>query len=89
MPQPWIIASVDFIRDGDRGTVADLVLMPKTAFTPEPEFLQACAFNPNEGAVPSARGGASKSFVDEGSVENFPAATPAVPPAGGGATSLQ
>ncbi len=36
----WIISEVDFVRNGDRGTVADLVLMPKEAFSIEPSTLQ-------------------------------------------------
>jgi prophage tail gpP-like protein len=36
----WIIANVTFIRDPDRGTVAEMEIMPKEAFTPEPSILQ-------------------------------------------------
>ena len=35
----WLIATVTFIRDAERGTTAELVLMPKAAFVPEPENL--------------------------------------------------
>lgn len=36
----WIISSVTYIRDAQRGTVADLVLMPQEAFSIEPSQLQ-------------------------------------------------
>lgn len=80
MPDPWIIGGVDFIRDADRGTVADLVLMPKEAFLPRPEILIPWLFNPNDGHPPATPDGAKP-----------PAATPApgpivtIPPGGGGA----
>jgi prophage tail gpP-like protein len=35
----WVIATVSYVRDLDRGTVADLVLMPKEAFSVEPTTL--------------------------------------------------
>ncbi len=38
--QNWIIADVSFLRDGERGTVAELVLMPALAFSIEPSDLQ-------------------------------------------------
>lgn len=37
--QNWIISQVTFVRDANRGTVADLVLMPKEAFSVEPTSL--------------------------------------------------
>lgn len=37
---PWIIGEVSFLRDGERGTVADLMLMPSEAFVPEPSVLE-------------------------------------------------
>lgn len=33
---PWVISEVTFLRDQDRGTVADLLVMPREAFVPEP-----------------------------------------------------
>lgn len=40
----WVISSVSFIKSADRGTVADLVLMPQEAFQPAPELLQTFAW---------------------------------------------
>jgi prophage tail gpP-like protein len=37
---PWVIGEVSYIKDAERGTVADLLLMPKDAFLPEPSVLQ-------------------------------------------------
>jgi prophage tail gpP-like protein len=37
---PWVIAEVSYILDAERGTVADLTLMPPEAFTPAPSTLQ-------------------------------------------------
>ena len=54
---PWIIGHVDFIRDLDRGTVADLTLMPKEAFQPEPEILTQWYWDPST-TPPTASGGA-------------------------------
>lgn len=42
----WIIGSVSFVRDADRGTVADLLMMPKAAFQPEPTILVPILFDP-------------------------------------------
>ena len=33
---PWVISEVSYIRDAERGTIAELTLMPPQAFTPEP-----------------------------------------------------
>ncbi len=86
LSEPWVISSVDFIRDAQRGTVADLVLMPKNAFLPEPFNPTSANFfyNPNDpGAVPSAGGGAQPSPTTggAGSAPSSPA------PAGGGGAS--
>lgn len=40
LAKQWLIAEVVFVRSADRGTVADLVLMPQEAFTVEPSTLQ-------------------------------------------------
>ncbi len=37
---PWVIGEVSYVIDLERGTVADLLLMPKEAFLPEPNVLQ-------------------------------------------------
>jgi hypothetical protein len=57
--QSWIIGSVDFVRDDERGTVADLMLMPKEAFLPQPEILVPWIWDPNTAAPPAAAGGAA------------------------------
>lgn len=33
---PWLISEVSFMRDISRGTTAEITMMPKEAFTPEP-----------------------------------------------------
>jgi prophage tail gpP-like protein len=38
--EPWVIGAVSYSTDNERGTVADLILMPKSAFEPEPNVLQ-------------------------------------------------
>ena len=38
--KPWIIGQVSFIRDEHQGTLAELTLMPKEAFSVEPSALQ-------------------------------------------------
>jgi prophage tail gpP-like protein len=38
--EPWVIGEVSYVIDDERGTVADLMLMPKSAFEPEPNVLQ-------------------------------------------------
>ncbi len=40
----WVIGRVTFLRGAERGTVADLEIMPKQAFLPEPTPLQAFDF---------------------------------------------
>jgi prophage tail gpP-like protein len=48
-PSPWIIGSVSFIKDADRGTVADIVMMPRQAFAPEPFILVPFLYDPTTG----------------------------------------
>jgi prophage tail gpP-like protein len=38
-PDPWVIGEVTYARDLDTGTTANLLLMPKEAFTPELSIL--------------------------------------------------
>jgi hypothetical protein len=95
--QSWIIGNVDFVRNDERGTVADLMLMPKEAFLLQPEILRPWNWNPNEGLPPAARGEATNNpapppaagSTPTAGTEPAPAATPpgrqARPPAGGGA----
>ena len=45
---PWVISEVTFARDADRGTVADLVLMPKTAFSVQPIVLLPSLYDPDD-----------------------------------------
>ena len=45
-PDQWIIASVTFARDISSGTTANLILMPKAAFQPEPIILAPIIPNP-------------------------------------------
>jgi prophage tail gpP-like protein len=54
----WIIATVTYIRDAARGTVADLVLMPQEAFSIEPSALQP--FDPQVAQALLANGGAAQ-----------------------------
>jgi prophage tail gpP-like protein len=54
---PWIIGSVSFVKDGERGTVADVMLMPKQAFQPEPIILIPFL---NDPTVAPPSGGAAK-----------------------------
>ncbi|WP_428492167.1 phage baseplate assembly protein [Rhodopila sp.] len=35
---PWVIASVGYLRDPTRGTIAEVMMMPKGAFQPAPEL---------------------------------------------------
>src|SRR4029077_14638411 len=37
-PGPWLISECSFIKSADRGTVAELVLMPPEAFLPQPDI---------------------------------------------------
>jgi prophage tail gpP-like protein len=54
---PWIISEVHYMVDQDRGTVADLLLMPKDAFQPEPTILRPDPWNPT--ALPASGGAAN------------------------------
>jgi prophage tail gpP-like protein len=93
LQQPWVIGTISFIIDPERGRVAEVMLMPKEAFQPEPTILVPWMYNPNDPAGPPAGSGgagpglpAGPSFPGEGSVDNPPTPpTPPVPPAGGGA----
>lgn len=52
----WTISEVSFVRSGDRGTVADLVLMPPDSFLPQPIILQPQF---RDFAAPAANGSTS------------------------------
>jgi prophage tail gpP-like protein len=52
---PWVISEVHFMVDGDRGTVCDLLLMPRDAFQPQPIILRPDLWNPTD----PAQGGAA------------------------------
>jgi prophage tail gpP-like protein len=69
--QSWVIGGVDFVRDSERGTVADLQLMPAQAFIPQPSILFDAIVDPNAGLPDPAGGGAT----------NNPAPTPGPAPA--------
>jgi prophage tail gpP-like protein len=57
--KPWIISEMTYHRDDD-GTHAELVLMPKEAFTPEPVLLGTGFFwDPDDGPPPIGGGGAA------------------------------
>jgi prophage tail gpP-like protein len=45
--EPWIIGEVSFERGQDDGTTAELVMMPKEAFQPQPEILVPFLWDPN------------------------------------------
>lgn len=47
---PWIITQVTFVRDGRRGTVADIELMPAEALTQEPIILMPFGWQQGNGA---------------------------------------
>jgi prophage tail gpP-like protein len=49
---PWVIGEVSYIIDADRGTVADLVLMPKEAFLPEPNPLRLFDWQVGDAVAP-------------------------------------
>jgi len=55
--EPFVIGQVDFAIDRDRGKVAELLLMPKEAFLPEPIILQPFPWDPT--AQPQPAGGAA------------------------------
>ncbi len=62
--KPWIIGQVTFVRDGHQGTIAELMLMPKEAFSVEPSTLQ-----PNDWQVGDAlRGGAARQDASGGTL---------------------
>ncbi len=44
--KPWVIGSVSFVKDRDRGTVADITMMPQEAFQPEPVILLPFLYDP-------------------------------------------
>lgn len=44
---PWVIGEVTYAMDQDRGTTADLMLMPKEAFLPEPTILAPFLSDPD------------------------------------------
>jgi prophage tail gpP-like protein len=54
---PFVIGEVNYLVDQDRGTVAELLLMPKQAFLPEPIILRPDPWNP--AAVSPGSGGAA------------------------------
>jgi len=51
---PWVIGDVTYNRDAERGTTAELALMPRGAFTPQPQFLYPFAVGVGDDAVPPA-----------------------------------
>lgn len=53
----WVIGSVSFVRDAERGTVADLVMMPKQAFQPQPLILIPSIFDPTASPSPAPQTG--------------------------------
>lgn len=58
--KPWIIGQVSYVRDAN-GTHAELVLMPKEAFQPEPTILFPFFWDPTNGPPPAAGGAAAAS----------------------------
>ena len=42
--QVWCISEVSYLRDGQSGTTAQLIVMPQEAFTPEPPAIQTTNF---------------------------------------------
>ena len=57
LAKQWLIAEVTFVRNLDRGTVADLMLMPPEAFTTEPSTLQLYDWQVDEALRGGARAG--------------------------------
>ena len=55
---PWIIGEVSYVKDDD-GTHAELLLMPKEAFQPEPTILTPFFWDPDQGPPPTGGGGAA------------------------------
>lgn len=54
---PWLIATVNFVKDAERGTVADIEMMPREAFVPEPTVLVPFLNDPT--VAPPERDGVS------------------------------
>lgn len=52
---PWVIGEVTYSIDPARGTTAELLVMPRDAFLPEPTILTPFLYDP--GSSPSAGGG--------------------------------
>ncbi len=77
--EPWIIGHINFVRDLQRGTVADVTLMPKEAFQPEPLVLMPML-------PPDSAGGGAGATQAQGSPDYGDNPTPpsSAPPAGGG-----
>jgi prophage tail gpP-like protein len=55
--EPWIIGEVSFVKDAERGTVADIVMMPREAFQAEPEILVPFLYDPSVDAKPGGMTG--------------------------------
>lgn len=62
---PWIIGEVTFKRD-QGGTMADLTLMPKEAFMPQPDILVPQIWDPTTGSPPPAGGAAAANAAPYG-----------------------
>lgn len=77
----WVVSEVVFGRKEGEGTTAQVVMMPKDAFLPEPSILQLFDWQIGQ-ELPPAGGGAAKP------ASGGPAA-PATPPATGGAGTFQ
>ena len=60
---PWVIGEVTYAMDQDRGTTADLMLMPKDAFLPEPTILTPFLSDPDT-RPPLAGGGAARTGAE-------------------------
>ncbi|HVB67987.1 MAG TPA: hypothetical protein VNE67_09050 [Acetobacteraceae bacterium] len=57
-PASWIISTVSYIRDAERGTVAEVLLMPQEAFMPQPTPLSPFPFGVELDAATTATGSA-------------------------------
>lgn len=55
---PWIIGEVSYLRD-ENGTHAELLLMPKEAFQPQPDILMPFFWDPTNGPPPIGGGAAA------------------------------
>lgn len=82
LPEPWVICSVDFIRDARRGTVADLLLMPKEGLAPQPSILVPFRWDPTDGPPAPAGGGANPPSINN-EPPLIPTPTGATPTPGG------